>query len=98
MVDLALGHLAALNYVEDHAGAEAVNLGTGQGTSVLEIVHAFERASGRPVPYRIAARRPGDIASCYADTHKAAKLLNWHATRNIDDMCRDTWNFAKNRY
>lgn len=98
VVDLALGHLAALNYVEDHAGAEAVNLGTGQGTSVLEIVHAFERASGRPVPYRIAARRPGDIASCYADTHKAAKLLNWHATRNIDDMCRDTWNFAKNRY
>lgn len=98
VVDLALGHLAALNYVEDHAGAEAVNLGTGQGTSVLEIVHAFERASGRPVPYRIATRRPGDIASCYADTHKAAKLLNWHATRNIDDMCRDTWNFAKNRY
>lgn len=98
VVDLALGHLAALNYVEDHAGAEAVNLGTGQGTSVLEIVHAFKRASGRPVPYRIAARRPGDIASCYADTHKAAKLLNWHATRNIDDMCRDTWNFAKNRY
>ena len=98
VVDLALGHLAALNYVEDHAGAEAVNLGTGQGTSVLEIVHAFERASGRPVPYRIAKRRPGDIASCYADTSKAAKLLNWHATRNIDDMCRDTWNFAKNRY
>lgn len=98
VVDLALGHLAALNYVEDHAGAEAVNLGTGQGASVLEIVHAFERASGRSVPYRIAARRPGDIASCYADTHKAAKLLNWHATRNIDDMCRDTWNFAKNRY
>ena len=98
VVDLALGHLAALNYVEDHAGAEAVNLGTGQGTSVLEIVHAFERASGRPVPYRIADRRPGDIASCYADTHKAAKMLNWHATRNIDDMCRDTWNFAKNRY
>ena len=98
VVDLALGHLAALNYVEDHAGAVAVNLGTGQGTSVLEIVHAFERASGRPVPYRIAKRRPGDIASCYADTSKAAKLLNWHATRNIDDMCRDTWNFAKNRY
>ncbi len=98
VVDLALGHLAALDYVKDHNGAEAVNLGTGNGTSVLEIVAAFERASGRPVPYRIAERRPGDIATCYADTAKASELLNWHATRNIDDMCRDGWNFAKNRY
>ena len=98
VVDLALGHLAALNYVQDHAGVEAINLGTGQGTSVLEIVAAFERASGRKVPYRIAARRPGDIASCYADTEKAARLLGWRATRNIDDMCRDSWNFAKHRY
>ena len=86
VVDLALGHLAALN------------LGTGHGTSVLEIVRAFEKASGRKVPYRIAARRAGDIATCYADTSKAAKLLGWRAERNIDDMCRDGWNFAKNRY
>ncbi len=98
VVDLALGHLAALEYVKDHPGAEAVNLGTGKGTSVLEIVHAFEKACGHPIPYRIAARRPGDIAECYAETDKAAKLLGWHAERNIDDMCRDGWRFAKNRY
>ena len=98
VVDLALGHLAALNYAETHTGAEAINLGTGHGTSVLEIVAAFEKASGRPVPYKICDRRPGDIATCYADTTKAAKLLGWHATRDIDDMCRDGWNFARNRY
>ena len=94
VVDLALGHLAALNYVSEHTGAIAVNLGTGHGTSVLEIVHAFEKASGRKVAYRIAPRRPGDIASCYADTTLAAELLKWHATRDIDDMCRDAWHFA----
>ena len=98
VVDLALGHLAALNYAQDHAGAEAVNLGTGKGTSVLEIVRAFEKASGRPVPYRIAERRAGDIATCYADTQKAQALFGWRAQRNIDDMCRDGWNYAKNRY
>ena len=98
VVDLALGHLAALEYVKDHPGAEAVNLGTGRGTSVLEIVRAFEKACGHPIPYRIAARRPGDIAECYAETDKAARLLHWHATRDIDDMCRDGWRFAKNRY
>ncbi len=98
VVDLALGHLAALNYADSHKGAEAVNLGTGNGTSVLEIVKAFEKASGRPVPYQICPRRPGDIATCYADTDKASSMLGWHATRNIDDMCRDGWNFAKNRY
>ncbi len=98
VVDLALGHLAALKYVKDHPGAEAVNLGTGKGTSVLEIVHAFEKACGHPIPYRIAERRPGDIAECYAETDKAAKLLGWHAEKNIDDMCRDGWRFAKNRY
>ena len=98
VVDLALGHLAALNYVKDHAGAVAVNLGTGKGTSVLEIVHAFEKACGHPIAYRIASRRAGDIAECYANTDKAAELLGWHATRNIDDMCRDGWRFAKNRY
>ena len=64
----------------------------------LEIVAAFEKASGRPVPYKICPRRPGDIATCYADTARAANLLGWKATRDIDDMCRDGWNFAKNRY
>ena len=98
VVDLALGHLAALEYVKDHPGAEVVNLGTGRGTSVLEIVHAFEKACGHEIPYRIAERRPGDIAECYAATDKAARLLGWHAERDIDDMCRDGWNFARNRY
>ena len=98
VVDLALGHIAALNYIKDHPGAEAVNLGTGKGTSVLEIVHAFEKACGHPIAFRIAERRPGDIASCYAETKKAAELLGWHAERNIEDMCRDGWNFAKKRY
>ena len=95
VVDLARGHLAALNYISDHAGCEAVNLGTGNGTSVLEIVNAFEKASGQKVPYRIVDRRPGDIASCYADPSKAETLLHWHAEHNIDDMCRDAWNFQK---
>ncbi len=94
VVDLALGHLAALKYANGHKGAEAINLGTGRGTSVLEIVHAFERASGREIPYRVTPRRPGDIATCYADTSKAAKLLGWKAERTIDDMCRDSWRFT----
>ena len=98
VVDLALGHLAALEYAAEHTGSEAVNLGTGRGTSVLEIVKAFEKASGRPVPYRIAPRRAGDSATCYADTSKAAELFSWKAERDIDDMCRDGWNFAKTRY
>lgn len=93
VVDLAKGHLAALNYIKDHAGCEAVNLGTGNGTSVLQIVAAFEKASGRPVPYRIVERRAGDIATCYADAGKAERLFGWHAEKNIDDMCRDGWNF-----
>lgn len=98
VVDLALGHLAALEYTNAHRGAEAINLGTGRGTSVMEIVHAFEKACGHAIPYRIAPRRPGDIATCYADTEKAERELHWHATRNIDDMCRDGWNFVqKNR-
>ena len=95
VVDLALGHLAALHYAEGHTGAIPVNLGTGNGTSVFEIVRAFEKASGRKVAYRIAPRRPGDIASCYADTTRAAELFGWHAERNIDDMCRDGWRFAE---
>ena len=93
VVDLAKGHLAALKYVETNAGSQAVNLGTGNGVSVLEIVTAFEKASGRAVPYQIVDRRPGDIASSYADPSLAESLLNWHAEKNIDDMCRDGWNF-----
>ena len=95
VVDLAKGHLAALKYIETNKGSEAVNLGTGNGTSVLEIVRAFEKASGRKVPYRIVARRAGDIATCYADPRKAEEKLHWHAEKNIDDMCRDGWHFQE---
>lgn len=93
VVDLAKGHLAALDYVAEHTGAEPVNLGTGRGTSVLEIVKAFEIASGVHIPYRITARRAGDIASAYADTAKAERLFNWKAQKGIEEMCRDSWNF-----
>ncbi len=98
VVDLALGHLAALDYIMDHNGVQAVNLGTGKGTSVLDIVHAFERACGRPIPCRTAPRRPGDIAVCYADTQKARELFGWEAARDIDQMCADGWNFARRHY
>lgn len=98
VVDLAQGHLAALRYVLEHNAVEAINLGTGHGTSVLEIVKAFEKASGRAVPYKIMPRRPGDIATCYAKTTKAKELLGWQAKLTIDDMCEDTWRFAHNRY
>ena len=95
VVDLALGHIAALDYIEKHSGAAAINLGTGRGTSVLELVHAFERACGRKIPYRVDPRREGDIAECYADTSLAAEQLGWKARFGVDDMCRDGWNFAK---
>ena len=94
VVDLADGHLAALKYARNHTGAETVNLGTGKGTSVLQLVAAFEKASGRKVPYVIAPRRHGDIASCYADVTKAKKLLGWQAKYNIDDMCADNARWA----
>ena len=94
--DLAKGHLAALKYVEGNTGSRAVNLGTGNGVSVLEIVRAFEKASGRAVPFKIVDRRPGDIASSYADPSLAETLLHWHAEKNIDDMCRDGWHFQEN--
>ena len=97
VVDLALGHIKALEYAMEHSGSEAVNLGTGRGTSVLELVHAFEQASGVHIPYRIAPRRAGDIASCYADTRKARELFGWTAERDIDDMCRDGWNYVRNK-
>jgi len=95
VVDLAIGHLKALDYVRTHKGAEAINLGTGRGYSVLEVVKAFEKASGVTIPYRIAPRRPGDIATCYADPSKAKKLLGWEAARSLEEMCADAWNFTR---
>ena len=98
VVDLAKGHLAALGYASENAAAEAVNLGTGRGSSVLEIVEAFERVNGIRIPYRIAPRRPGDVAWAYADTKKAENLFHWKAEKGIDEMCRDSWNYIeKNR-
>ena len=93
VVDLAQGHLKALSRLQQHAECLTVNLGTGIGYSVLDMVRAFERASGRPVPYRIAARRPGDIAACYADPKLAFDLLGWRAERGLDAMCADTWRW-----
>ncbi|MBQ6532918.1 MAG: GDP-mannose 4,6-dehydratase, partial [Solobacterium sp.] len=94
VVDLAKGHISAVAYAMKHKGAEKVNLGTGNGYSVLQVLHAYEKACGRELPYQIMDRRPGDIATCYADTEKAASLLGWKAQYNIDDMCRDSWNFT----
>lgn len=95
VVDLALGHLKAIDYADTHTGVEAINLGTGNGCSVLDVVHAFEKASGRTVPYEIVGRRAGDIATCYANAQKAKDLLNWEALRDLDTMCRDLWNFTE---
>ena len=96
VVDLAAGHLAALKYLQSTGGLLTVNLGTGHGYSVLEMVDAFAKASGRPVPYQIVARRSGDIGECWADPAKAAQLLGWRATRGIDAMCEDTWRWQQN--
>ncbi|RDV24367.1 UDP-glucose 4-epimerase GalE [Alteromonas aestuariivivens] len=91
--DLANGHLKALDRLSLNAGLDLYNLGTGQGYSVLEMIAAFEKAAGKSIAYRIAPRRSGDVASCYADPTKAAKELNWHAEKSLDDMCRDVWNW-----
>jgi UDP-glucose 4-epimerase len=95
VVDLARGHLAALDRLFGQRGAFTVNLGTGRGYSVLELVGAFERASGRKVPYRIVDRRPGDIAACYADPSAAAALLGWRAELGIDRICADAWRWQQ---
>ena len=98
VVDLAKGHLAALDYIQKNKGVLTVNLGTGTGSSVLDIVKAFEKACGFPLPYKIADRRPGDVAEMYAYTEKAKELLGWEAKLDLDDMCRDSWNFiSKNK-
>lgn len=96
VVDLSLGHLKALEYIEKNNGSIAINLGTGKGYSVLDIVNAYEKVNGIKVPYKIAPRRDGDIAECYADPTKALELLNWKAEKNLDDMVRSSYNFVKN--
>jgi UDP-glucose 4-epimerase len=93
VVDLARGHVAAAAYAAEHTGVEIINLGTGHGYSVLDIVHAFEKVNGVKVPYQIVDRRPGDIAECWADPRKARELLHWTAEKTLEDMCRDTWRW-----
>ena len=95
VVDLAIGHLKALESLKSQM-CEAVNLGTGEGYSVLDVVRAYENASGRKVPYKIVSRRPGDIASCYADPSKAKKLLGWEAKFDLTKMCEDSWKWQSN--
>ena len=95
VMDLADGHVAALRRLFDAAGSFTVNLGTGIGHSVLELVRAYEQASGRPVPYVLAPRRPGDAAACYADPRLATELLGWRAQRNLAAMCSDSWRWQQ---
>ena len=98
VVDLAKGHIAAVEYVMKNKGVLTVNLGTGKGTSVLELVAALEKASGKKVNYKIVGRRPGDLGTCYASTEKAKKYLGWEAKFDIARMCEDSWRFVdKNR-
>ena len=94
--DLADGHLKALEYAADHTGCEVFNLGTGCGSSVLQIVKTFARVNELDLPYVIGPRRAGDLATVYADPEKAQRVLGWKAARNLDDMCRDSWNWQKN--
>ena len=93
VVDLAKGHVAAIAHLVKTPGESVFNLGTGTGYSVLDMVKAFETANNIPVPYEIAPRRPGDLATCYADPAKSAEVLGWKATKDQTDMCRDTWNW-----
>ena len=93
VVDLAEGHLAALDALSELDGAVAVNLGTGRGHSVLEVIAAVTQAAGRPIPYEVTGRRPGDIAACFADPSLAAELLGWRAARTLADMCADAWRW-----
>ena len=95
--DLAVGHIKALQKLDSIQGAEVYNLGTGKGSSVLDVVKAFEKASGVKINFKIAQRRPGDIAEFYADATKAKEELGWEAKYTLDDMCRDSWNFTKNQ-
>ena len=96
VVDLAVGHLKALEYAAGHEGAEAINLGTGNGISVLELVNAFQKVNGIELPYVIGPRRDGDLPAFWADAAKAKELLGWEAVHTVEDMCRSSWQFAKN--
>ncbi len=95
VVDLAKGHIAALKYVLEHKGYDKINLGTGNGYTVLEVIKAYEEACGFELAYEIQGRRSGDIAECYASTKKAKELLDWEAKYDIKKMCQDSWNFTK---
>ena len=97
VMDLAAGHQAALQFLVQERGCHAINLGTGQGFSVLQMIAAFEAASGQSISYKIAARRPGDVASCFAQADKARALLGWTAQRTLEDMCASTWHFQQNQ-
>lgn len=98
VVDLARGHVKALHYLQQQAAGvcEPINLGTGRGYSVLEVVAAFERVTGRPVPYQLVDRRPGDVAICYADASRARDLLGWQAEKTLDEMVADAWRWQSN--
>ena len=96
VVDLAKGHVAAVNYCAGNTGVEVFNLGTGVGYSVLDMVHAFSKVNGMDIPYKIVERREGDIPECYADASKAKKMLGWSAQLTLEEMCRDSWNWQKN--
>ncbi len=98
VVDLALGHIRAIEKAREIKGIEIYNLGTGKGYSVLDIVKAFEKANNIKIKYEIVARRPGDIATCYADPSKAKRELNWEATRDLEQMCKDSWRYTKNKF
>ena len=93
VVDLAKGHVCAIEYAGNHTGAEVINLGTGVGYSVLDMVKAFEKTTGKAVPYKIVGRRAGDVAECYSDPAKAKELLGWTAEYNLEDMCADSWRW-----
>ena len=97
VVDLAKGHIKAIERAKNITGVEAYNLGTGKGYSVLDIVKNFEKATGVKIKYEITPRRPGDIAECYADPSKAYNILNWKAEKNLEDMCKDSWRFTQNQ-
>ena len=96
VVDLSKGHVAAVAYANAHTGCEVFNLGTGVGYSVLDMVNTFNEANGLNLPYKIVDRRPGDLATCYADPTKSAEVLGWKAEKNLHDMCRDSWNWQSN--
>ena len=95
VVDLAQGHVKAVDYLENHTGVQKVNLGTGEGYSVLQLVNTFKRVNNVDVPYQIDGRRPGDIATCYANCDYAKKLLDWTAQYDLADMCRDSWRWQR---